>query len=159
MRRKPKTILVGHDLARGGRAALAAAAAMADARTHLVALHVLQSSRPAEEGLIAVRDVRRAAATRDRLAASVARELGSRSAAGVECHVAIGDVVEGLVQGALRADLLVMATGGRVGLRRLARPSVLERVLREAPVPVVVLGPRAVGGRAASRRRGRPRSA
>jgi nucleotide-binding universal stress UspA family protein len=145
-----RTILVAHDLARGGRAALRAVAALVDARTRLVVLHVRPPSRPIEDGIVAVQDIRRAEKTRERLAARVGRTV---RAAGVDCEVVIGDVVEALLHAARRADLLVMATGARVGLRRLARPSVLERVLRDAAVPVLVIGPRAARRASRSGRR------
>jgi nucleotide-binding universal stress UspA family protein len=41
--------------------------------------------------------------------------------------------------GALDADLIAMATEGRTGLNRLLLGSVAEAVLREAPVPVLMV--------------------
>ena len=42
----------------------------------------------------------------------------------------------------LHADLIVMATHGRKGLRRLILGSVAERVVREAPCPVLTIKPK-----------------
>lgn len=41
-------------------------------------------------------------------------------------------------------DVVVMGTQGRTGLTRALLGSVAERVVREAPVPVVTIGPEAV---------------
>lgn len=43
-------------------------------------------------------------------------------------------------------DLLVVATHGREGLRKLALGSVAEELLRRAPCPVLTIGPKAGGG-------------
>lgn len=40
-----------------------------------------------------------------------------------------------------RADMVVMATHGRSGVRRLMLGSVAEQVLRASPVPVLLIGP------------------
>lgn len=57
----------------------------------------------------------------------------------------------------LHADLIVMATHGRKGLRRLVLGSVAERVVREAPCPVLTLTPTA-GRFRISRTRPRPKT-
>lgn len=56
-------------------------------------------------------------------------------------RVAEGDVVEQILRAAreLRADMIIMATEGRTGLRALKRPSVTEEVVRRSPVPVLAL--------------------
>ena len=38
-----------------------------------------------------------------------------------------------------KADLIVMATAGRSGLRRMLMGSVAEAIVREAPCPVLTL--------------------
>lgn len=65
------------------------------------------------------------------------------SAARYEVDIAMGDPGVEVVQWAKRmgADLIVMATHGRKGLRRLALGSVTERVVREAPCPVLTVRP------------------
>ena len=49
-----------------------------------------------------------------------------------------GDVIIG-VQSKLEADLIVMATHGRKGLKHLVLGSVAERVVRESGVPVLTV--------------------
>jgi universal stress protein A len=65
-----------------------------------------------------------------------------------EVRVMMGDAAAEVLLAAkrTRADLIVMATHGRTGLRRLMLGSVAERVVREAPCPVLSLSP-AVKGR------------
>jgi nucleotide-binding universal stress UspA family protein len=58
-----------------------------------------------------------------------------------EHHVLEGDVILGILRTARkrRADLIVMATGGRTGLKRLLVPSVAEDVVRASPIPVLAV--------------------
>jgi universal stress protein A len=58
-----------------------------------------------------------------------------------ELHVVTGDPAVEVLQLAARLsiDLIVMATHGRKGLRRLVLGSVAERVVREAPCPVLTV--------------------
>jgi nucleotide-binding universal stress UspA family protein len=58
-------------------------------------------------------------------------------------EVMMGDPAVEVLQAAkrLRANLIVMATHGRKGLRRLVLGSVAERVIREAPCPVLTVRP------------------
>jgi nucleotide-binding universal stress UspA family protein len=48
----------------------------------------------------------------------------------------------------LRANMIVMATHGRKGLRRILLGSVAEAVMREAPCPVLTVRPKALPARA-----------
>jgi universal stress protein A len=72
----------------------------------------------------------------------LAREKVGRTAR-YEVDVAMGDPAVEVVQWAKRmgAELIVMATHGRKGLRRLALGSVAEHVVREAPCPVLTVRP------------------
>jgi len=69
-------------------------------------------------------------------------------------HVTTGDPGGEVVHLAeqIGADLIVMATHGRRGLRRFLLGSVAERVVREAPCPVLTIKPKARGRAATSRR-------
>jgi nucleotide-binding universal stress UspA family protein len=63
----------------------------------------------------------------------------------VTCVVREGDISAGILGIAreIGADLIVMGTQGRTGLRRLIAGSVATAVLREAPCPVLALSSRA----------------
>ena len=63
-----------------------------------------------------------------------------------ELHVTTGDPAVEVLQAATRLgiDLIVMATHGRKGFRRLVLGSVAERVIREAQCPVLTVKPKAV---------------
>jgi nucleotide-binding universal stress UspA family protein len=67
-----------------------------------------------------------------------------------EVHVRSGPPALEVVRAAegLGADLIVMTTHGRKGLRHLVLGSVAERVVREAPCPVLTMRPK-VAARAA----------
>ncbi len=60
-----------------------------------------------------------------------------------EVEVTMGDPGVEILRAAKRhrADLIVMATHGRKGLRRLVLGSVAEKVVREAPCPVLTVKP------------------
>jgi nucleotide-binding universal stress UspA family protein len=59
----------------------------------------------------------------------------------VEHRLAEGDAAEEIVRlaGELNCDLIVMGTHGRTGLARLLFGSVAEKVLRQAPCPVLTV--------------------
>lgn len=59
----------------------------------------------------------------------------------VQLRLAHGPVVEQILsaQKELGAELILMGTHGRTGLRRLVLGSVAEQVLRHSPVPVLVV--------------------
>lgn len=63
----------------------------------------------------------------------------------VEHLVVEGDPVDGILNEAGRADLLVLGTHGRRGFERLMLGSVAERVLRKSPCPVLTVPRRAPG--------------
>lgn len=64
-------------------------------------------------------------------------------AANVSLTVAEGEPVEQILWTAAeqRADLVVMSSHGRGALGRFTSGSVADRIMREAPLPVVVVGP------------------
>jgi nucleotide-binding universal stress UspA family protein len=72
----------------------------------------------------------------------LARQKVGRTAR-YEVEVMMGDPGIGILQVAkrLRANLIVMATHGRKGVRHLLLGSVAERVIREAPCPVLTVRP------------------
>ena len=67
----------------------------------------------------------------------------------VRYHVKNGDPFEGILDGAedLMSDLIVLATHGRTGIKRLVIGNVAEKVVRHAPCPVLTVKPKAVSPR------------
>ncbi len=57
----------------------------------------------------------------------------------VQHRVVIGDTIPALVEFADPADIVVVASRGNAGLRRLVDPSVAEQLVRHAPSPVLVV--------------------
>ena len=55
------------------------------------------------------------------------------------------EVVLGVAVGLLVADLIVLATHGRTGVKRLLIGNVAEKVVRYAPCPVLTVKPRRTG--------------
>lgn len=107
------------------------------ARVHVV--HVLPDLDPAEPGVIwstidnATRAVHAEQAMRERLADAKYQ--------GVNIHIDFGDPGHEIAQQAedLKADLIVLPSHGRTGIRRLLIGSTAERVVRLAHCPVLVL--------------------
>lgn len=70
---------------------------------------------------------------------SGARGRIARTDIAVTTRAVPGDTVDRLVEAARKADLVVMSTHGRTGLAHLLLGSVAERLVRRAPVPVLVV--------------------
>lgn len=106
-------------------------------RVHVI--HVLPDLDPAEPGVIwstvdnATRALHAEQALRERL--TDARFQG------INLHVNFGDPGHEIAQWAedLKADLIVLPSHGRTGIRRLLIGSTAERVVRLAHCPVLVL--------------------
>jgi nucleotide-binding universal stress UspA family protein len=124
-------ILVPIDGTPQASAALPAARTLARATGASVVLVRVSKSASAAERAAAEKAT---VAVRDELAGSDLQ---------VDTLMRSGDAAEEIVAAtqAASADLIVMATHGRTGLRRAFAGSVTERVLANSPVPVVVLKP------------------
>lgn len=70
-----------------------------------------------------------------------------RSDLGVSLRVEEGHPADRITEVAADADVIAMSTHGRTGLAHLFIGSVAERVVRHAPVPVLVVGARPAEGR------------
>jgi nucleotide-binding universal stress UspA family protein/CBS domain-containing protein len=85
--------------------------------------------------------------TREDEVKAALEKLANQHLAGVkhQVHTCTGDTARGIVETArtLRVDLIVMPTHGRHGLPRFFLGSVAERVVREAPCPVLTMRPSA----------------
>ncbi|MEA3135991.1 MAG: hypothetical protein QOJ26_114 [Thermoplasmata archaeon] len=145
----PGKILVALEFNETGRAALAAAIALAkDLRATLVLVHVFQrafmkAELPTASSIAARppdREAQAEAADAEALATTWADEA---RAAGlmVETETPRGDTVQAVLDSARRhaATLVVVGTHGRTGLHRLVAGSVAEHVVRHSDRPVLVV--------------------
>jgi nucleotide-binding universal stress UspA family protein len=143
-----KKILVPHDLSIQASAALKVAADLARRNGgRITVLHVLApfaGGLAFPEAELAWEPPRELALElKRRLEADVAGALGKSVAAKVRCQVVLGEPVRTILAAASKADSIVMTTFGRTGLAHLLMGSVAERVVRQAPVPVLTLRPAA----------------
>jgi nucleotide-binding universal stress UspA family protein len=143
-----QTLLVPHDYSPCADRALAMAADLA--RLHqarIVLLHVTHLP----PGLTADAQISDANGNMIRVdayaEAAAARELESRAeplrqgGLAVEVRSALGAVADEIIEvaGIEKADLIVMGTHGRTGLAHVLLGSMTEKVLRQAPVPVLTV--------------------
>jgi nucleotide-binding universal stress UspA family protein len=143
-----QTLLVPHDYSPCADRALAMAADLA--RLHqarIVLLHVTHLP----PGLTADAQISDSNGNMIRVdtysAAAAQRELEGRAAplrqSGLTVDVvnAMGNVADEIVEmaGVEKADLIVMGTHGRTGLAHVLLGSMTEKVLRQAPVPVLTV--------------------
>lgn len=119
--------------------ALQRALELVEAPSQITVVHVLQDLPPNEPGLIwsvvdkesRVRHVKEA----------LEKKLQGEKYAGIETKVLLGDPGHEIAKWAeqQQAELIVMPSHGRTGLKRLMIGSVAERVVRLAHCPVLVL--------------------
>jgi nucleotide-binding universal stress UspA family protein len=144
-----KTILVPHDFSSCANHATAMARDVAKSHgARLVLLHVADLPLGLDPDAAVVPRAGAAPLKARDLALGSAREHLEDLAArlgkdGVDATpvVALGNVVDEIIDAAQRehADLIVMGTHGRTGLSRVLLGSVAEKVVRQAPVPVLTL--------------------
>lgn len=134
-----KTVVVPVDFSDESLAAVAPALELADRPSSVHVVHVLSDLSPAEPGMIwdaLQSDNRRQHANellRERLHGEGYRDLRT--------SIEFGDPGYHIVEYAqqVKADLIVMPSHGRTGLKRVLIGSVAERVLRLAHCPVLIL--------------------
>lgn len=135
----PKTILVGVDF--GDASARALAIARAIASTFQARLRTLHAERFEPPPYFTIEQMARLEEERHATQAASAENLvrfAGGSAYPVEAVVADEPPVEAILDEAKGADLIVVGTHGRRGPGRWWLGSVAERVVRAAPVPVLV---------------------
>lgn len=148
-------ILVPHDFSDSSDAALELAADLAASqRGRLLVLHVIEPFHPPPEVVTWLRDAQRVGPQLEQLRKVVAARLGRRRVP-VDCRVVVGSPVQAILEAAVDADLIVMATQGRTGIPHLLIGSVAERVVRHSTKPVLTVR----AGRAGARVRRRSRRA
>jgi universal stress protein A len=143
-----KTLLVPHDYSPCADRAVALAADLA--RHHgarIVLAHVTDLHGLTADALVPDREsgqmVRADAYARAEATRELERRADSLRAAELPVDIAIGfgDVADQILElaGETKADVIVMGTHGRSGLSQLLVGSVAEKVVRQAPVPVMTL--------------------
>lgn len=143
-----RTILVAVDYSGCAEIALEDAAVLAkalDARLVVVNARLYPADLEfAPAGMdVAPYEREAAEAAANRLDALVSRIVGDRVP--VKATSLVGAPVDVILEQAIEhdADLIVMGTHGRRGVRRLILGSVAEQVLRQAPCPVLTVNPNA----------------
>lgn len=133
-----KKILCPMDFDQNSLSALAVAIELAQRITTLCLLHVVPVP-PGPE--VAISFGKMEAEVRTRLERLARRKVNGKVR--YEVEVMMGDPGVEILQAAKRggADLIVMATHGRKGLRHFVLGSVAERVVREAPCLVLTFNP------------------
>ena len=134
-----RTIVVTTDFSSNSAVAIPPAIELAcrfDGRVVLV--HALEGASPDPEA-VALELEAMAAMAREQLQEFGAREIGGK--APWEAEVVFGPAYLAITDAALRrhADLIVIATHGRTGLKHLLLGSVAERVARSAACPVLTV--------------------
>lgn len=130
--------MVGDDLAATGTEALEEAIALAG-RVEGAEVHVLHAlSRPSAKRL--ADNDRRLEAALAALKSRVARALVRDPSVKAHAHVRFGKIVDTLVEVAVAYDaaMILVGTHGRQGADRVRPRSVAERLVRTAPLPVLV---------------------
>jgi nucleotide-binding universal stress UspA family protein len=134
-----QTVLTPVDFSQESLEAVDTAVDLAGDSSKVHVLHVLPELSAADPGVIwqTADDEKRSEHVREVLR----KKLADPKFAGVRIHVAVGDPGHQIAKfaGLLSADLIVIPSHGRRGVRRLLIGSVAERVVRLAHCPVLVL--------------------
>jgi universal stress protein A len=142
---RPKTILVATDFSKAAAHALRYASAIAERLVaRLVVVHADDLIPPIEdrdlaELLAGRRMVSPIAAAQERLVAHVEENVSPSVA--FDARVIVDSPISSIINEAKEcgADLLVMGTQGRTGVRRLMIGSVCESVMRAVSIPVIAV--------------------
>jgi universal stress protein A len=132
-------ILVPVDFSEPSRDALRQARALAgDDLSRLRVLHVAEPLHVDWHADASALQMQAQEAARHALATLVQAEFGEQRP---EARMIRGRAADGIVKYAIRmnADLIVLGTHGRSGIRRALLGSVAENVVRHAPCPVLVV--------------------
>jgi nucleotide-binding universal stress UspA family protein len=135
---QPKTIVVPVDLSDLSRKALDTAIAIANGRSQIRAVHVLREIQTTDPGVVwqTIDNENRAKHAKE----AIGQWLSSPYQH-VELDIEFGDPGHQVADYAQRvsADLIVISSHGRTGIKRMLIGSVAERVIRLAHCPVLVI--------------------
>jgi len=144
---KYRTILVPTDLSELSSAALDHALALAGEGSRIILCHVVDDM-PLTYGYVGIAAVGAELRTRVSQEANEELEEFARDAkvppgVRIERRIVHGTPFAAVIDLARKegADLIVMSTHGRTGLKHMLIGSVAERVVRQAPCPVLVVRP------------------
>ena len=145
-----KKILCPLDFDKNSLLALRLASELARQSKAKLRLHHVVAMPPGPE--VALPFGKMEAAARTELERLARQRVGGK--ASYEANVIMGDPGVEILQAAnrWRANLIVMATHGRKGLRHMVLGSVAEHVVRAAPCPVLTVSPTATPGTKARKR-------
>lgn len=134
-----QTVLVPVDFSPESLAAVSTALEIAASPGGVHVVHVLAELSPAEP--ILLWEAYESGKRREAALMELAKRLTEAGLPALKCHVFIGDPGQEIAAFAerLHADLIVLPSHGRTGIRRLLIGSVAERVIRLAPCPVLVM--------------------
>jgi nucleotide-binding universal stress UspA family protein len=138
----PRTILFPTDLSPASWLAFGLAADVAHRYgASLLVLYVVETLGPENVTFGEVATELEPEGYRKRLVAELEANMPASPGVAVETLLAAGDPAAEVVRVAQErpCELIVMATHGRTGVRRLVLGSVAERVVRTAPCPVLTL--------------------
>jgi len=134
-----KSVVVPVDFSEESLAAIDVALQMVDGPNQVHVIHVLPELNVAEPGVIwdSIDDESRCQHADEALR----EKLSAEKYAGINLHSAVGDAGHEIADYAARckAELIVLPSHGRTGLKRLLIGSVAERVVRLSHCPVLVL--------------------
>lgn len=136
---KEGTVVVPFDFSEPATHALQVAAKFASEPSHVLAIYVIAPLLATEPGVVwNTLDEEKA---RLNAAKSLHEALAEHGCGGFRSEVIIGDPAHVILTRAkdVDAELIVIPTHGRTGLRRFVMGSVAERVVRLAHCPVLVL--------------------
>ena len=132
-------VIVPVDFSEQSMVAVGEALKMVGSAANIEVVHVLPELSPVEPGVVwqVVDDANRASHARE----AIEERLSDDKYAGIHISVLFGDPGDEITKQAetSHADMIIMPSHGRTGLKRLLIGSVAERVVRLAHCPVLVL--------------------
>ncbi|MCA9013349.1 MAG: universal stress protein [Planctomycetaceae bacterium] len=134
----PKRVVVPIDFSDAASAAIATALEIAEDRDNVDVISVVPSL---DEIMLFGTEESSDEVRRERCQQHMVRYLAEHGFGPLQTHGLIGDPGTTIVHyaGEVKADLIVMPSRGRHGLRRLLTGSTTERVVRQTEIPVLVL--------------------
>jgi nucleotide-binding universal stress UspA family protein len=142
------TILVPHDFSASANHAAAIARDEAKLRNaRIVLLHIIDLNELDADAVIVPEDTKVPTSLRDYATSAASAHLAdlaerlNKDGVAVTTAIRIGHPVDEILHAAEseRADVIIMGTHGRSGLRAMIAGSVAERVVRASPIPVLTV--------------------